>query len=163
MKKLVVFSMVSSTLFIMLYGCATGKGPLDGLFKAQIADEIKLADRVAGIENADMKVADKAEAKAVDLSKTQNTSNRAGGDISTVSTSDPLVLNTVAGGLFGMMGSLIFYMFLTIRQKDKQITKLMEGQQKFIAQQEEGQQKYIEMLEQIAMSVLADKIKKEVA
>jgi hypothetical protein len=45
-----------------------------------------------------------------------------------------------------------------MRNKDKQISHLLEGQQKFMHQQEEGQMKYISMLEKIAMCVLKDKM-----
>jgi hypothetical protein len=165
LKVVVLLGLVS-----MLPGCASAAGTggvggwFKGLFTVKAADTIKAADKINGVENANVKVADTATAdvKAVDFSRTETTSYKAGGAISSTTSSDPLVLNTIAGGLFGMMGSLIFYMFLTIRQKDKQIANLMKGQQAFIEQQEKGQCKYIEMLEKIAMAVIDSKLKEAV-
>ncbi len=52
-------------IFLFLPACASAKGgPLSGLFTAKVADEVKVADKVTGVERMENKVADKAEARA---------------------------------------------------------------------------------------------------
>jgi hypothetical protein len=148
-------------LFLSLTGCASAKWLPDfNLFKHEQKGDVQ-AVKTGDIAPIKAPISADGKLSVVDNSKKEDTKNTAGGSIITQATSDPTVIMSIASGLFGFMGTLIIQMFFTIRAKDKQIGKLMEGQQKFITQQEEGQQKYIAMLERIAMSVIEDKIKKE--
>lgn len=135
-------------MLLPVTGCASF-GWLSSLFTVKAADEMN------GIKNA--KVADKAA--VVDKSQKTETKNTAGGNIFTQATNDPLILISISGSLFTFMGTIMAGMYLTLRAKDKQISRLMEGQQKFIQSQEEGQQKYVRLLEEIAMSVITGKLK----
>jgi hypothetical protein len=65
-------------LIFLMPACASGKGFLSGMFTAKVADKVQVAEKVTGIEKADVKVADKVV--AVDNSQANKTS--VGGNLS---------------------------------------------------------------------------------
>jgi hypothetical protein len=139
------------------------KGFFSSWFSPKVADEVKVGDKVTGIEKLNatvsQKVADKLEIKAGDKSTREILSNTAGGNVITRATSDPKVLIAVSSALFTFMGGLAGGLFLIIRQKDKQISLLLTGQQAFIKQQDESQCKLFGIVEKIVIMLIEDKIK----
>ena len=85
-----------------------------------------------------------------------NANTTAGRDVKKSSKiyNDPKILLGVSGSLFSFMTAFMLQMFLSLRAKDKQISELMRGQQKFIDTQEQGQMKYIKVLEKIAFRTI---------
>ncbi len=89
--------------------------------------------------------------QATDIKSGRDTNQRT----STRVYNDPTILK----GVVGLMTLIVTQMFLTLRGKDKQISKLMERQADFIKTQEQAQQKYFGLIERIAMSVISDLIR----